>query len=108
MRSWSVSNTEGPSSSAAAACEEEKPRKRRRGFCLVRMKSRSGSGKQPQPQQQQHLPAADNNNTPFMIHCQIGKEIKHICSNCRGAEQLDGERSSGGIGLTAPCLPGIS
>uniref|UniRef100_A0A8P4GHH9 Phosphatase and actin regulator n=1 Tax=Dicentrarchus labrax TaxID=13489 RepID=A0A8P4GHH9_DICLA len=51
------------------------------------MKSRSGSGGQ-----QQRPPAANNNNNvPFMIHCHIGKEIKHICSNCRGAEQLDAE-----------------
>ncbi|KAM4548440.1 phosphatase and actin regulator 1 isoform 2-T2 [Odontesthes bonariensis] len=41
-------------------------------------------------QQQQREAAANNNNTPFIIHCQLGKEIKHICSNCRGA-QLDAE-----------------
>ncbi|KAG7236126.1 hypothetical protein INR49_000690 [Caranx melampygus] len=55
------------------------------------MKSRSGSGEQRRRQQQQHQPAANNNNMPFIIHCQIGKEIKHICSNCRGAEPLDAE-----------------
>ncbi|RVE73723.1 hypothetical protein OJAV_G00033820, partial [Oryzias javanicus] len=36
------------------------------------------------------------NNTPLSIHCQLGKEIKHICSNCRRAEQLDGERADAG------------
>ncbi|XP_070764954.1 phosphatase and actin regulator 1-like [Enoplosus armatus] len=66
---------------------EEKPRKRRRAFCLNRMKSRNSSCKP-----HQHHPAANNNNNmPFMIHCQIGKEIKHICSNCRGAEPPDAE-----------------
>eukprot|EP00064_Thunnus_orientalis_P004123 superscaffoldBa00000364_g4134 len=85
-RSDSRSATDPPSSPAAAS-EEQKPRKRRRAFCLARMKtSRNSSGKQLQ-----HQPAANNNNTPFMIHCQIGKEIKHICSNCRGAEPLDAE-----------------
>ncbi|CAL1592656.1 unnamed protein product [Knipowitschia caucasica] len=56
----------------------QKPGKRRT-FCLSRMKSRGGSSDPPQP-------PTINNNTPFMIHCQIGKEIKHICRKCRGAE----------------------
>lgn len=86
LRSWSGSATDSPSV-AAPAYEAQKPRKRRRAFCLTRVKSRNSSGKQ-----HQHQPAANNNNMPFMIHCQIGKEIKHICSNCRGAEPLDGER----------------
>ncbi len=90
MGSWSGSGsgsaTDPPSLAAVPASEQQKPRKRRRAFCLTRMKSRSSSGKQ-----HQHQPAANNNNTPFMIHCQIGKEIKHICSNCRGAEPPDGE-----------------
>ena len=87
-----------PSSSTAPAREEEKPRKRRRAFCLGRMKSRSSSSFGGR--QQQREPAANNNNTPFIIHCQIGKEIKHICSNCRGAEPLDGEPSAGGSAPT--------
>ncbi|XP_051943788.1 phosphatase and actin regulator 1-like isoform X1 [Hippocampus zosterae] len=34
----------------------------------------------------------NNNNTPFAIHCHIGKEIKHICSNCsRGNDTQDAE-----------------
>lgn len=84
MCSWSGfgSATDLPS---VAVSEEQKPRKRRRAFCLSRMKSR---GKQQQPQ-----PAANNNNMPFMMHCQLGKEIKHICRNCRGVEPLDGERT---------------
>lgn len=91
MRSWSGSQTD----TGASAPEEEKPGKRRKAFCLARMKSRNSSEKQPH-RQQHHEPAVNNNNnTPFVIHCQIGKEIKHICSNCRGAEPLDGERTTG-------------
>lgn len=34
----------------------------------------------------------NNNNVSFVIHCQLGKEIKHICSNCsRGEDGRDGE-----------------
>ncbi|XP_051232739.1 phosphatase and actin regulator 1-like isoform X2 [Dicentrarchus labrax] len=90
MRSWSGSGsaTDSPlTASVPGGEQQQKPRKRSRAFCLARMKSRSGSGGQ-----QQRPPAANNNNNvPFMIHCHIGKEIKHICSNCRGAEQLDAE-----------------
>ncbi|XP_018526414.1 phosphatase and actin regulator 1 isoform X1 [Lates calcarifer] len=91
MRSWTGSGS--GSLPAPAPSEERKPRKRRRAFCLTRMKSRNSSGEaqQQQPPPQQHQPAANNNNMPFMIHCQIGKEIKHICSNCRGSEPLDAE-----------------
>ncbi|XP_030630677.1 phosphatase and actin regulator 1 [Chanos chanos] len=33
-----------------------------------------------------------NNNMPFMLHCHIGKEIKHICSNCsRGNDSQEAE-----------------
>ncbi|CAI5636934.1 phosphatase and actin regulator 1 isoform X2 [Oreochromis niloticus] len=85
MCSWSGSKTHGTSSTPAS--EEGKLRKRRRAFCLARMKSRNSSEKHQL--QHHHEPAANNNNnTPFMIHC---KEIKHICSNCRGAEPLDAE-----------------
>ncbi|XP_075944613.1 phosphatase and actin regulator 1 [Anarhichas minor] len=88
-RSGSGSATDHPSL-AAPVSEQQKPGKRRRAFRLTGMKSRHCSVKQPQQQQQQ--PAAhNNNNVPFTIHCQIGKEIKHICSNCRGAEPLDAE-----------------
>ncbi|XP_030408279.1 phosphatase and actin regulator 1 isoform X3 [Gopherus evgoodei] len=31
-------------------------------------------------------PATNNNNVSFVIHCHIGKEIKHICSNCSRGE----------------------
>lgn len=58
---------------------EEKPKKR--AFYLVRMK----------PLKE---PVTNNNNVSFVIHCHIGKEIKHICSNCsRGEEARDGECS---------------
>uniref|UniRef100_A0A3P8ZBW9 Phosphatase and actin regulator n=1 Tax=Esox lucius TaxID=8010 RepID=A0A3P8ZBW9_ESOLU len=87
MSSWYASECRNNSPSPLLARTEEMPRKRR-AFCLLRMKSknRGGSGKQQQQQS-----AANNNNMPFMIHCQIGKEIKHICSNCRGATPQDVE-----------------
>ena len=113
MRSCSgpESTTDYPSVTAAVP-GEQKPRKRRRAFCLTRMKPRNSSSAQ-----QQHQPAANNNNMPFMIHCQIGKEIKHICSNCRGAEPLDGEDpvrldrvragGGGGGGVRPPSFKGL-
>ncbi|XP_034093221.1 phosphatase and actin regulator 1 isoform X1 [Gymnodraco acuticeps] len=86
MCSWSGSAASEQTCSAAS--DEQKPKKRSKAFSLTRMKSRNISGKQLQ-----HQPAVHNNNMPFTIHCQIGKEIKHICSNCRGAEQRRGERT---------------
>lgn len=48
----------------------------------------------------------NNNNVSFVIHCQLGKEIKHICSNCsRGEDSLDGEcpaRRGGGGKVALP------
>ncbi|XP_034093222.1 phosphatase and actin regulator 1 isoform X2 [Gymnodraco acuticeps] len=84
MCSWSGSAASEQTCSAAS--DEQKPKKRSKAFSLTRMKSRNISGKQLQ-----HQPAVHNNNMPFTIHCQIGKEIKHICSNCRGAEQRRAE-----------------
>ncbi|KAL4630991.1 phosphatase and actin regulator 1-like isoform X2 [Arapaima gigas] len=71
---------------APAGMLEEKPRKKT--FYLVGMRALSGGGRQPEH--------SNNNNgsssMPFMIHCHIGKEIKHICSNCsRGDEARDAE-----------------
>ncbi|KAM8966952.1 phosphatase and actin regulator 1 [Pelodytes ibericus] len=56
----------------------ERPEKqRKKSFYLVRMKP---------------LKEPINNNVSFVIHCHIGKEIKHICSNCsRGEEALEAE-----------------
>ncbi|XP_078543736.1 phosphatase and actin regulator 1 isoform X2 [Lissotriton helveticus] len=52
---------------------------RKKAFYLVRMK----------PLKE---PSTNNNNVSFVIHCHIGKEIKHICSNCsRGEEARDAE-----------------
>ena len=38
-------------------------------------------------------PAPSNSNhMSFVVHCQLGKEIKHICSNCsRGEDAQDAE-----------------
>lgn len=74
----SFSSSLGCSSGSAPGKSEEKPKKR--AFYLVRMKPL----KEPL--------ANNNNNVSFVIHCHIGKEIKHICSNCsRGEEARDGE-----------------
>ncbi|XP_013978689.1 phosphatase and actin regulator 1 [Salmo salar] len=82
MSSWYASGSRNDAPSPLPAVTEEKPPKRIALYLLRKTsKNRSGSGKQ-----QQQQPAANNNNIPFMIHCQIGKEIKHICSNCRGAD----------------------
>ncbi|XP_051985281.1 phosphatase and actin regulator 1-like isoform X1 [Xyrauchen texanus] len=64
----------------------EKPQKQ--GFSLVRIMSLNYRKRNnANPQQQHH-----NNNMPFMIHCHIGKEIKHICSNCsRVSHEQDAE-----------------
>ncbi|XP_063075627.1 phosphatase and actin regulator 1-like isoform X2 [Engraulis encrasicolus] len=60
-----------------------KPKKK--GFCLAKMMSLNH--KKEATSHQHH-----NNNMPFMIHCHIGKEIKHICSNCsRGNDTQEAE-----------------
>lgn len=60
----------------------EKPKKK--AFYLVRMK--------PLKDPTTTTTTTTNNNVSFVIHCHIGKEIKHICSNCsRGEEARDGE-----------------
>ncbi|XP_058603528.1 phosphatase and actin regulator 1 isoform X2 [Onychostoma macrolepis] len=72
-------------SNAPAGNAMEKPKNK--GFSLIRMMSLNYRKENKNPQQQQH-----HNNMPFMIHCHIGKEIKHICSNCsRGSLAQDEE-----------------
>ncbi|KAM9366024.1 phosphatase and actin regulator 1 [Pholidichthys leucotaenia] len=83
--------TVGSHPSAAPETRAEKPRKRSSAFRLAGMRSRGGSG---EPRRQRESPAANNDNSsssPFTIHCHFGREIKHICSNCRGTEELDAE-----------------
>ncbi|KAM4556754.1 phosphatase and actin regulator 1-like isoform 2-T2 [Fundulus diaphanus] len=63
----------------------EKPKKK--AFSLVKIMALSNKkdhGQNPHQQQQHHHHHHhnNNNNMPFTIHCHIGKEIKHICSNC--------------------------
>uniref|UniRef100_A0A1A8KGL7 Phosphatase and actin regulator n=1 Tax=Nothobranchius kuhntae TaxID=321403 RepID=A0A1A8KGL7_NOTKU len=61
----------------------EKPKKK--AFSLVRIMSLGNK------KGHEHNPH-HNNNMPFTIHCQIGKEIKHICSNCsRGNDTQDAD-----------------
>ncbi|XP_051784945.1 phosphatase and actin regulator 1-like isoform X4 [Erpetoichthys calabaricus] len=65
--------------------EPQKPKKK--AFYLVRMKP--ANSKEPVSSSSS---SNNNNNMSFMIHCHIGKEIKHICSNCsRGTEAQDAE-----------------
>lgn len=70
----------------------EKPKKK--AFSLVKimsLSSKKGHGQHPHHHHQHHH-HNNNNNMPFTIHCHIGKEIKHICSNCsRGNDTQDGE-----------------
>ncbi|XP_058878596.1 phosphatase and actin regulator 1 isoform X7 [Acipenser ruthenus] len=69
--------TSGYRERISAGITEEKPKKK--AFYLVRMKPMNNK---------EHA----NNNVSFTIHCHIGKEIKHICSNCsRGNEAHDAE-----------------
>ncbi|MEQ2271514.1 hypothetical protein XENORESO_005374 [Xenotaenia resolanae] len=58
--------------------------KRVRTFCLDKMKPCTLCRERTEA-------AANNNISPLMIRCQIGKVIKHICSNCGRAEPLDAE-----------------
>ncbi|XP_050978905.1 phosphatase and actin regulator 1 isoform X1 [Labeo rohita] len=75
-------------SSAPAGKAMEKPKNK--GFSLIRMMSLNYKKENKNPQQQQQQ--QHHNNMPFMIHCHIGKEIKHICSNCsRGSHAQDAE-----------------
>uniref|UniRef100_A0A671F9P6 Phosphatase and actin regulator n=2 Tax=Rhinolophus ferrumequinum TaxID=59479 RepID=A0A671F9P6_RHIFE len=62
---------------AVPGASAQRPKKK--AFYLLRMKPL----KEPVP---------NNNNVSFVIHCQLGKEIKHICSNCsRGEDSRDAE-----------------
>ncbi|KAJ8276846.1 hypothetical protein GJAV_G00068560 [Gymnothorax javanicus] len=77
---WFAANLTGLREDTSAGMSKEKPTKR--AFYLVRMKSLNGNKQS----------ASNSSNMPFMIHCHIGKEIKHICSNCsRGTEAQDAE-----------------
>ncbi|XP_008332526.1 phosphatase and actin regulator 1 isoform X2 [Cynoglossus semilaevis] len=66
----------------------EKPKKK--AFSLVKIMSLPSKKSQGQNAHQRH--GHHNNNIPFTIHCHIGKEIKHICSNCsRGNNTQDAD-----------------
>ncbi|XP_073080628.1 phosphatase and actin regulator 1 isoform X6 [Manis javanica] len=69
---------------AVPGASAQRPKKK--AFYLLRMKPL----KEPAP----------NNNVSFVIHCQLGKEIKHICSNCsRGEDARDGEAVREALGI---------
>ncbi|KAI4903211.1 hypothetical protein NFI96_005582 [Prochilodus magdalenae] len=79
----------------------EPPPTKRKGFCLARMVSVSGR-KAAGSARAQHGGGGGGvggggvggggGGMPFTIHCHIGKEIKHICSNCSrstGAQEAE-------------------
>ncbi|XP_043984218.1 phosphatase and actin regulator 1-like isoform X1 [Gambusia affinis] len=85
MPLWSRFGLQIDSSCAANPSDETQKQGERMGtFCLDKMKPRRLCGDRSEA-------AVNNNISPFMIRCQIGKEIKHICNNCRGAEPVDAE-----------------
>ncbi|CAB1430617.1 unnamed protein product [Pleuronectes platessa] len=85
-------STTDPLHAAQPASEQLKPqRRRRRCFLLTRTRSRRSPEEPPRDSGRPPPVNNNNNNGPFILHCHIGKEIKHICSNCRGAEPLDGQ-----------------
>ncbi|XP_062260529.1 phosphatase and actin regulator 1-like isoform X2 [Platichthys flesus] len=68
----------------------EKPKKK--PFSLGKIMSLSGGGGGGSGRKGHGHYPHHNNNMPFTIHCHIGKEIKHICSNCsRGNDTQDAE-----------------
>lgn len=85
---------------AVPGASAEKPPKR--AFYLPRMKP----PKEPAPNN-------NNNSVSFVIHSQLGKEIKHICSNCsRGEDARDGEcrgpvGGGGSAGRRVGATPGV-
>lgn len=83
----------GSGQGSVSGMNGEKPKKK--AFYLVRMKPL----KEP----------ATNNNVSFVLHCHIGKEIKHICSNCsRGEEARDGECGDAvGVGASRSVCAGM-
>lgn len=64
---------------------EKKAERHGREFRLSRAKSRSNAEKR------HHHPGSDNNNTPLVIRCQLGGELKDVCSSCRGSGPLAGK-----------------
>ncbi|XP_061776249.1 phosphatase and actin regulator 1-like isoform X1 [Nerophis ophidion] len=94
---WLASSTMG-CVHAPSAVAVEKPKKN--AFSLAKVMSLGGK--------KGHGGKAhynNNNNTPFAIHCHIGKEIKHICSNCsRGNGTQDAEEVERLAGMRAESL----
>ncbi|XP_037132499.1 phosphatase and actin regulator 1-like isoform X2 [Syngnathus acus] len=82
---WLAGHNAVPAPSAVALAAE-KPKKN--AFSLAKIMSLGGKKSQHGVDAHNN----NNNNTPFAIHCHIGKEIKHICSNCsRGNDTQDAE-----------------
>lgn len=97
MRSWFRSGSAGGcSASRTPGTEPQRARKRRRAFALPRVKflDETDAG-QPVAANNNNNSSSTTTTTPFMVHC---KEIKHICSKCRGTEPRDGESCDQGPG----------
>ncbi|MCJ8731229.1 hypothetical protein PDJAM_G00197020 [Pangasius djambal] len=86
---YTTSSSSSTSSSTAPAPPPAPAHKaKQKGFCLVRMMNLNGKKGNADPRKQQH----QHGTVPFIIHCHIGKEIKHICGNCsRATDAQDAE-----------------
>ncbi|XP_029109539.1 phosphatase and actin regulator 1-like isoform X2 [Scleropages formosus] len=70
--------------------QQQQQKKKKSAFYLVKMKT-FGS-KKPPSSSGTNGGSGSSSSVPFIIHCHIGKEIKHICSNCsRGTAPRDAE-----------------
>lgn len=64
------------------APKPEPPPPKRKGFSLARMVSVSGRKAAGSARSPHGGGGGGGGGMPFTLHCHIGKEIKHICSNC--------------------------
>ncbi|XP_046707673.1 phosphatase and actin regulator 1 isoform X4 [Silurus meridionalis] len=87
--------TTSSSSSSTAPAPHPAHEAKQKGFCLVRMMNLKGKKASADPRKQQqhhHHHHHQHGPVPFIIHCHIGKEIKHICGNCsRATDAQDAE-----------------
>ncbi|XP_046707671.1 phosphatase and actin regulator 1 isoform X2 [Silurus meridionalis] len=86
--------TTSSSSSSTAPAPHPAHEAKQKGFCLVRMMNLKGKKASADPRKQQqhhHHHHHQHGPVPFIIHCHIGKEIKHICGNCSRATDAQDE-----------------
>lgn len=102
VRSWFRSGSASDCSAPRTPVTElQRARKRRRAFALPRMKflGEADVGQRVPVNNNSIGTCTSTSTTPLTVHF---KEVKHICSKCRGAEPPDGESwepGSGGIML---------